>query len=299
MKIILILLLILLGLSLSFNFLIIREVKAISDQLVFIVENRTLMQVSTDLNLACLVRLSQTINKFLLDFHQKEKLFRINKESIQKTITGLSHDIRTPLTSLDGYLQLLSFSQDGEEMERYLRIMKNRILSLNKILDQLFTYVKVQEEAYKLDMEVVDVRKVCLETLLNFYQDFKFKLIEPNISIEEKEMKIRSNRDGLERIFQNIYRNILVHGENPLQISLKDEGDKIVFISKNKIKEGSTIRSDQVFKEFYKASRSRNESSTGLGLAIAKGLAEKLEARIEARVEDGFFSIIIYFDKDR
>lgn len=288
-------LIILLLISLSINVLIIKEIYNIIDQITFLIKNNTQMRISTGLSIKPFAQFSEVINEFLDSYHSKEKNY-INKEKyLQNTIRGLSHDIRTPLTSLDGYLQVIE--NNNENFDKYISIMKNRINSLNNILDQLFTFIKLQEEEYKLEMEKIDITSLALETLFNYYEDFKLRNIEPTIDFTENKVFILANRDGLYRIFQNIYKNILEHGQSPIHLSLREVDDKIIFVSKNKIKDDLTINKDDVFKEFYKASYSRTGSSTGLGLAICKGLAEKLNGEISADIDGEYFSIILSFDK--
>lgn len=288
-------LIILLLISLSINVLIIKEIYNIIDQITFLIKNNTQMRISTGLSIKPFAQFSEVINEFLDSYHSKEKNY-INKEKyLQNTIRGLSHDIRTPLTSLDGYLQVIE--NNNENFDKYISIMKNRINSLNNILDQLFTFIKLQEEEYKLEMEKIDITSLALETLFNYYEDFKLRNIEPTIDFTENKVFILANRDGLYRIFQNIYKNILEHGQSPIHLSLREVDDKIIFVSKNKIKDDFTINKDDVFKEFYKASDSRTGSSTGLGLAICKGLAEKLNGEISADIDGEYFSIILSFDK--
>lgn len=288
-------LIILLLISLSINVLIIKEIYNINDQITFLIKNNTQMRISTGLSIKPFAQFSEVINEFLDSYHSKEKNY-INKEKyLQNTIRGLSHDIRTPLTSLDGYLQVIE--NNNENFDKYISIMKNRINSLNNILDQLFTFIKLQEEEYKLEMEKIDLTSLALETLFNYYEDFKLRNIEPTIDFTENKVFILANKDGLCRIFQNIYKNILEHGKSPIHLSLREVDDKIIFVSKNKIKDDLTINKDDVFKEFYKASDSRIGSSTGLGLAICKGLAEKMNGKISADIDGEYFSIILSFDK--
>lgn len=288
-------LIILLLISLSINVLIIKEIYNINDQITFLIKNNTQMRISTGLSIKPFAQFSEVINEFLDSYHSKEKNC-INKEKyLQNTIRGLSHDIRTPLTSLDGYLQVIE--NNNENFDKYISIMKNRINSLNNILDQLFTFIKLQEEEYKLEMEKIDITSLALETLFNYYEDFKLRNIEPTIDFTENKVFILANKYGLCRIFQNIYKNILEHGQSPIHLSLREVDDKIIFVSKNKIKDDLTINKDDVFKEFYKASDSRTGSSTGLGLAICKGLAEKLNGKISADIDGEYFSIILSFDK--
>lgn len=290
-------LILLLLISLLINILMIKEINSICEQVRFLINNNSQMRINTSFSIKTFMEFAEIINNFLDSYHNKEKAY-INKEKyLQNTIRGLSHDIRTPLTSLDGYLQLIANNKENINNDKYFSIMRNRISSLNNILDQLFTFVKLQENEYKLEMEKIDFTSLALQTLFNYYEDFKFRNIEPKINFPNNKIFINANIDALERIFQNIYKNILEHGQNPISLSISEDEKKLIFVSKNKTKDGLTINKDDLFKEFYKASNSRNGSSTGLGLAITKALVEKLNGKITADISDNYFVIEISFNK--
>lgn len=290
-------LILLLIISLLINILMIKEINSICEQVRFLINNNSQMRINTSFSIKTFMEFAEIINNFLDSYHNKEKAY-INKEKyLQNTIRGLSHDIRTPLTSLDGYLQLIANNKENINNDKYFSIMRNRISSLNNILDQLFTFVKLQENEYKLEMEKIDFTSLALQTLFNYYEDFKFRNIEPKINFPNNKIFINANIDALERIFQNIYKNILEHGQNPISLSISEDEKKLIFVSKNKTKDGLTINKDDLFKEFYKASNSRNGSSTGLGLAITKALVEKLNGKITADISDNYFAIEISFNK--
>lgn len=290
-------LILLLIISLLINILMIKEINSICEQVRFLINNNSQMRINTSFSIKTFMEFAEIINNFLDSYHNKEKAY-INKEKyLQNTIRGLSHDIRTPLTSLDWYLQLIADNKENINNDKYFSIMRNRISSLNNILDQLFTFVKLQENEYKLEMEKIDFTSLALQTLFNYYEDFKFRNIEPKINFPNNKIFINANTDALERIFQNIYKNILEHGQNPISLSISEDEKKLIFVSKNKTKDDLTINKDDVFKEFYKASNSRNGSSTGLGLAITKALVEKLNGKITADISDNYFAIEISFNK--
>lgn len=290
-------LILLLLISLLINILMIKEINSICEQIRFLINNNSQMRINTSFSIKTFMEFAEIINNFLDSYHNKEKAY-INKEKyLQNTIRGLSHDIRTPLTSLDGYLQLIANNKENINNDKYFSIIRNRISSLNNILDQLFTFVKLQENEYKLEMEKINFTSLALQTLFNYYEDFKFRNIEPKINFPNKKIFINANTDALERIFQNIYKNILEHGQNPISLSISEDEKKLIFVSKNKTKDGLTINKDDLFKEFYKASNSRNGSSTGLGLAITKALVEKLNGKITADISDNYFAIEISFNK--
>ena len=100
---------------------------------------------------------------------------------LKETITNLSHDIRTPLTSLDGYFQLLQQSDSEEERRKYVGIIQSRISSLKEMLEELFTYTRLQDADYELEMERIDFGKCAYDTVFSFYDEFQNRGIEPQV----------------------------------------------------------------------------------------------------------------------
>lgn len=109
---------------------------------------------------------------------------------MKETITNLSHDIRTPLTSLDGYFQLLSQSESEEEQQHYIAVIQSRIISLKDMLEELFTYTKLQNESYEIALEPVDFGKCVFDTVFSFYDEFQKKGIKPEIDFCEGHFSI-------------------------------------------------------------------------------------------------------------
>ena len=253
------------------------------------------MQIKSDTSFKAIKLLEDSLNSYIQEA-QKRKEESLSKEKyIEETITGLSHDIRTPLTSLDGYLQLLEREGTEEEKKQYLCIMGKRLDSLHRILEELFTFVKIRQEAYTLSMEQVDIKRIALETLFSFYHDFSSKGFVPDVSLPDEEIWIESNQEALERVFQNIYKNILEHGQSPLFIRMKKQENELYFLSQNKIPKNIDLQEEDIFKQFYKGRKERSGSSTGLGLSIAKGLVEKLGGSMEAHIKEDTFVLEIIF----
>ena len=127
--------------------------------------------------------------------------------------------------------------------------------------------------------------------MVSFYNEFQEKGIEVTTDFVDEHVIVHANSEALQRIAQNLLKNILLHGSQEVRISLKREGEEMVFSCSNKVKEDRHIDVSQVFSRFYKSDPARTHSSTGLGLAIAKSLAERMNGTMEARMEDGWFSI--------
>ena len=163
-----------------------RQMKLICRQLAFIRKNDSISIISTEMQSGITGKLRNEINMLIKEKKKLQKLYLEKERNIAYTYTNIAHDIRTPLTSLDGYFQLLYDSQSNEERERYINIIKERITSLTEMLDDLFTFTKLKNDAYELELSSVNLTAILKETILSYYEDWLAKGINPNINITEK-----------------------------------------------------------------------------------------------------------------
>lgn len=274
-----------------------RRIKKICRQLKYINTHETNMIVSSSYGDTPDTELANEINNLIFRFNELTAHFNKKENNLKDMITSLSHDIRTPLTSLDGYFQLLNESDSQEEKERYIVIIRERISSLGLLLEELFTYAKLQDESYHLEMEYIELNKLLYETVFSFYDEFKQKQIEPEIEITERPVTVYGNYTALKRAMQNIIKNSLEHGQLYFSLTMETKENSIVIRCKNRRNDTDKIDIEHVFNRFYKADAARKHTSTGLGLAIAKEIVEKLEGKIEARIEADVFIIEIQLSK--
>ena len=272
-----------------------RQVKKTCRQLAFIKEHETNLRLCHSLPFSELDELTEEING-ILDFSKKVlKEAEKNENALKVTITSLSHDIRTPLTSLDGYFQLLATSTSEEERVHYTQIIKTRITSLKDILEELFTYTKLQNDSYELALSQVDLGKNVFDTLFSFYDDFQRRGIEPETDFTEERVVIQGNNEALRRTLQNVIKNSLEHGKSKIALSLTKQDDRVVFRCSNDIDNPAEIDMSRIFTRFYKADSARTHTSTGLGLSIAKELVERMGGTINAELSGNTFTVVISF----
>ena len=274
-----------------------RQVERLGRQTAFLNENKTELKITTDINAKELKNLAKEIRKMNDSFNAAKLDMMKQDTALRETITNLSHDIRTPLTSLDGYFQLLA--EEGvsrEKKEYYLKIIKNRIQNLNDMLDELFTYAKLQDKNYEIEMTELDITSLTADILVSFYDVITGKGEEPAINLPEEPVLIRGNKEAYTRVVQNIIKNALVHGKN-LNVTLKREYSDIIFeCSDELINPDSEIDTSKIFDRFYKADSARtNTKGSGLGLAITKELVERMGGKITAECKNGIFLIRILF----
>ena len=273
-----------------------RQVKDICRQLAFLMKHDSNMLIHREFGLGGIGMLSDRLND-LLELRRKEKRYYQEKETlIADTYTNLSHDIRTPLTSLDGYFQLMEACENVEEQRRYLNIIHERIHSLNEMLEELFMFTKLKNESYRLELTSCCINRILKETVFSYYDDWVRREIQPDIQITEEQLYIDGNKQGLSRIIQNVIKNGLDHGEKKIRIVLKREQNRAVLRISNQGIASEQIDIEHVFDRFYKADAARSKTSTGLGLSIAREFVRRMNGEIGAKIEENEFIVEMSFN---
>lgn len=272
------------------------QLRDINEQLDFLCEKDTNMLLLTDTNMADIGRLKERINRFLEQWHRQREAAAKKEQMISDTYTNLSHDIRTPLTSLDGYFQLLKDETDKSAQEHYIDIIQERITSLKDMLEELFMFTKLKNDSFKLELSNCCVSRLLKQTVFSYYEEWKKQGIEPSLDICEDTIFITANAQALRRVLQNVIKNALVHGQNSICIQMKQKNKIVHILVSNDVKNPDDIDVDKVFERFYKADEARSISSSGLGLSIAKELVERMGGSIEARLEGKRFVVEIQFE---
>jgi signal transduction histidine kinase len=272
------------------------QMKSIRSQVHFISRNDTNKRISFYGKSRSFRKLAKDINEIIDSYDDRhDKILREDKE-IKDTLTNMSHDIRTPLTSLKGYFELLDQTDDPEERRKYTNIIYGRIESLSEILETMFLYTKVSNVNFKISIDPIECSKIILETLFEYYDDFQEKGFEVDVDVDEG-VRILGNEQSLKRIMQNLIRNSLVHGNGEVKLAVKPQEDKTVKISvENLLAEGQDPDPDKVFDRYYKGDASRHTGSSGVGLSVVKKLVESMNGDIKAFVGDGKFRIEISFN---
>lgn len=276
---------------------IISSIRELNKQLDFIGENKTNMTISIGASTRSIRKLTDRINKVLVACRNREIETARKDDEIKETITSMSHDIRTPLTSLKGYFDLMCESDSEEDKDRYKGIIAERIDSLGEMLEQMFIYTKINNSSYKLEKERVNVSQTLISTLLSYFEDFERRGMTPDIDIDEDVFTV-GDEPALKRVFQNLIKNSLNHGADSVTVRLKKtEGKKIKISVGNGIKDGQIPDVTRVFDRFYKGDKSRHVNSSGIGLSVTQKLIVLMGGSIEAVISDNMFFINIYLEE--
>ena len=234
-------------------------------------------------------RLAAALNEDLKVLRSQRRKYMQGDQELKEAVTNISHDLRTPLTAISGYLELLKQEEKSEAVAGYLSFIENRTETMKSLTEELFRYA-VALSAGKMKLEPLDIRSVLEESLLDFHGEMTKKGISPSLSITEHPVIRRLNRPALSRIFSNILQNALKYSDGDLSVTLSETGE-ILFC--NAASSLDQVQVKKLFHRFFTVENARN--STGLGLSIAKMLAEEMQGNIAAEYQNGKLRIRVSF----
>lgn len=230
---------------------------------------------------------------------QEERIcYQRREEQIRREIENISHDLRTPLTSIIGFVELiLDVDSTEKEKNEYLDIIGKRSRVLQGFIQDFYELSRIESNEFPLQYGVLEVQPIIKEVVVAYYQEFKKKNIQVDIQLEEISCCIFGDKVQFHRIINNLVLNALKYCSKTFMIHqfIKDGECIIEFMNdKNNLKEEEL---SYLFDRFYCGDTSRNSQSTGLGLPIAKVLTEKMKGAIDAKLVDEMFVISLKWDK--
>ena len=235
-------------------------------------------------------RLANTINGQLRKLRTERRRFQQGDLELKNAVTNISHDLRTPLTALSGYLELLEQEEKSESINRYIEIIKDRVDILTQLSEELFKYSVIISTKDNITKEQVIINTVLEESIAAFYTVLTERNIVPDIQISEIKVVRMLDRSALSRVFSNLISNVIKYSDGDLKIVLSENGE-IAF--SNMASGLDEIQVGRLFDRFYTVEAARK--STGLGLTISKTLVEQMKGTISAIYENNRLSIHIFF----
>ncbi len=255
-----------------------------------IIKTETNGQIMVNSNDKHIRELALTINKELKNVRSKEIKYIKGNDELKNAVVNISHDLRTPLTAINGYLDLLEQEEKTPAVEKYISIIGERVEALKSLTEELFKYSIVTSTIDEFAPLNLTLNSELETSLAGLYGAFIDKKIEPVVVIPEERIERVLDHKSLQRIFSNILGNALKYSEGDLYVELKTTGE-IIF--KNKASNMTAVDVGKLFDRFFTVESARH--STGLGLSIAKLLTEKNGGTIDASHEDGFLVIKLKF----
>ena len=259
---------------------------AFADRLV--TDTNVLIDISSSDKNVC--RLANTVNGQLRKLRTERRRFQQGDLELKNAVTNISHDLRTPLTALSGYLELLEQEEKSESVNRYIEIIKDRVDILTQLSEELFKYSVIISTKDNITKEQIIINTVLEESIAAFYTVLTERNIVPEIQVSETKVVRMLDRSALSRVFSNLISNVIKYSDGDLKIVLSENGE-IAF--SNMASGLDEIQVGRLFDRFYTVEAARK--STGLGLTISKTLVEQMKGTISATYENNRLSIHIFF----
>lgn len=232
------------------------------------------------------------INGLLEDRERETRVLRGREESLRRQIANVSHDLRTPLTSILGYLQLLA---DGgltpEQRAHYLEVVAGRAKVLQDLITSFYDLSRIEGGDYPLSLQPVELVRHLENLLAGVYEDFQQAGFQVTVDLAQGLPPVLADPGAVDRILNNLLGNALKHGAGTLSIRLYQEGDALVTSFANDAPDLTPEDLPRVFERSYTADQTRSGQNTGLGLAIVKALAERMGHAPFARLDNGVFTV--------
>ncbi len=235
-------------------------------------------------------RLAAGLNRELRALRAQRLRYEQGDRELKDAVTNVSHDLRTPLTAICGYLELLDREDLSPNARRYLGYISGRTEAMKSLTEELFRYSVVLSTDGELAPEPVDLNAAVEASAAGFYAALTARGISPEISLPEKHVVRTLDRAALGRVLSNLFSNALKYSDGDLSVTLNEEGD-IAF--SNAAAGLDPVQVGRLFDRFFSLEAARN--ATGLGLAIARTLAERMGGSIDAAYEGGRLTVTVRF----
>ncbi len=258
------------------------------------------LQTNRQLRFHCpdkhLEELLEEVNLLLASRQSERILHERKEEQIRKQIADITHDLRTPLTSMLGYIELLR--EEGihaEEAADYLNVVKKRCEALRALIAGFYDLSRIETGDYPVLMQRVDLQLLLKRVLADFYTDFIAGGFHVEVDLQETSHYIMADEEVVTRIYMNLLQNVVKHGQNKLHVfqGMK-EGDWVTVISN----ETAVLQPEDVpylFERAYTSNRERSGQNTGLGLAVVKGLIQQMGYDVSAQYTAPLFTICLHW----
>ena len=271
-----------------------RQIKNITEKIKKIGKEASNQTIRVESPAPIMVDLANAVNVQYDEIQQERQYFNRTMGEMRQNMADISHDLRTPLTSILGYLQLLqkSTALAGKEKE-YLEIAYEKSLFLHSMVDGLFELARLEAGAVPLEFEKINAGNIVAEELASQYEAFLQAGKEPQVQLAEQPLWIIADRQAVKRIYANLLENMLCYSEGEMRITTNKQDEQVCVCFSNQCSSLRPEDVDNLFQRFYKADKSRTRKSTGLGLAIVKEFTNQTGGTIEAQYQDGWLTFVL------
>ena len=276
-----------------------REIRSMSRQLEDLSSGRTEKKISLTLVDARLNGLAAQINENMELQKQLRIDARKSEQRLKDSIAGVSHDLRTPLTAIIGYIQMLERSGlNGEQQEKATIILK-KANGMRELVESFFELSVIESGQSELAEEAVNFTNIVSEAVVDFIPRFEAAELEPDVDLGNKSLYIAGDTTALGRIVQNLLSNALKYTAGRVKVALEERDGEIILTVVNEVRPDTPPDMERIFERFYTGDDCRNSGSAGLGLYIVKLLAEKMQGAVSASLENKMLSVYVVFQEEK
>lgn len=260
-----------------------KQISEITDALVDVKNgngNRRILSATNELTAPIVFE----INEIVVAYENRLSSVRHTEEANRRLMTSLSHDVRTPLTTLIGYLDAVNKGiAKGKERDEYIETARRKAHDLKEYIDVLFDWFKLNSNEFAMEINEIEATELTRNILIDWIPIFEDKQIDYNIDIPEQPLRVKLDIDGYMRILNNLIQNIIAHSHaDKIEISLSKQGNSMRILLRDN---GIGIEKEDlkhIFDRLYKCDKGRSDKGSGLGLSITRQLVEKMNGTITA-----------------
>lgn len=263
----------------------IKEIRVSINKIIKADTNQLLTISSSDKEMK---KLANDLNKELQDLRKEKLQYQNGNQELKRIITNISHDMRTPLTAISGYIDLMK--ENKEKQKEYMKIIEKKTEELTLLTDQLFDFSKTMDMGVEMQREKCCINEILEETLANMYHFFKEKQIEPKLEICTQKIYKDLDKHSIIRVFENILSNVCKYSDGDFKVTLNEKGI-ITFSNKATSLDATTVQ--KIFDRYFTVENAKK--STGLGLSISKQLVKLNGGKISAKYVNEYLIIQIEF----
>ena len=255
------------------------ELKNITRELKEITEKDTNLLLSTSSGDKSIKILVDSLNKELKKLLSLKREYTKGIFDVKKSAENIAHDIRTPLTAIKGYVDLLEKEELSEEGRKYLEIIKGRVDYMKEMIDELFLSLSMKSRGV-LNLSNIDAKSILEEALVSYYNEFKKKGMSPSLMTPNEKVIIKADSKALYRVYSNIISNALKYGEGEFKVEMDEKGNTIF---SNLAPNMDSVEANKLLDRYYTISDAK--ASSGIGLSISKEILQEMGGELKVKLE--------------
>ena len=265
------------------------ELKNITRELEEITEKDTNLLLSTSSGDKSIKILVDSLNKELKKLLSLKREYSKGIFDVKKSAENIAHDIRTPLTVIKGYVDLLEKEELSEEGRKYLEIIKGRVDYMKEMTDELFLSLSMKSRGV-LNLSNIDAKSILEEALVSNYKEFEKKGMTPSFITPNEKVIIKADSKALYRAYSNIISNALKYGEGEFKVEMDEKGNTIF---SNLAPNMDSVEANKLLDRYYTISDAK--ASSGIGLSISKEILQEMGGELKVKLENQRLYISIIY----